>query len=312
MTGTTTTSRARGLSIDAGPEGAPDSPWRMAWRRFQANGLAVASLVVLLFLIFAAVAGPFLVVTDPNKIDYAAINAKPGPGHPLGTDHLGRDTLARLVFGLRISLLVAAYVATLDLLIGVPAGLAAGYFGGRVDMIVTRLADVLFAFPGLLLAILVAAVFGPAMTDRFGGVGRLLLVAGALSLVSWPMMARLVRSQTLSIREREFITAANAMGARDGRIIVRHVLPQLVGLIVTTSTLGIASVIVNEAVLSLLGLGIQPPDPSIGKMITDAIPYLEMNGLQVLLPSAVLVTIVLAVSFIGDGLRDAFDPASLR
>jgi ABC-type dipeptide/oligopeptide/nickel transport system permease subunit len=291
---------------------APASPWRLAWRRFRSNGLALASLIVMVLLIAAAIAGPTLVGSDPNRLDYAAINAKPSPAHPLGTDQLGRDTLARLVFGLRISLMVAAYVAILDLLIGVPAGLAAGYFGGRIDVIVTRVADVLFAFPGLLLAILVAAVFGPAMTDRFGGIGRLLLVAGALSLVSWPLMARLVRSQTLSIREREFVTAANALGASDRRIVVRHVLPQLIGLIVTTSTLGIASVIVNEAVLSLLGLGIQPPDPSIGKMITDAIPYLETNGLQVLLPSALLVTIVLAVSFIGDGLRDAFDPASLR
>lgn len=299
-------------AFEIGMAQAPASPSLLAWKRFRANGLALASLAVLLILIGIAIAGPSLVKTSPNRIDYAAINAKPSAAHPLGTDQLGRDTLARLVSGLRVSLMVAAYVALLDLILGVPAGLAAGYFGGKIDVIVTRTADVLFAFPGLLLAILVAAIFGPAMTERFGGIGRLMLVAGALSLVSWPMMARLVRSQTLSIREREFITAANALGARDGRIVVRHVLPQLVGLIVTTSTLGIASVIVNEAVLSLLGLGIQPPDPSIGKMITDSIPYLESNGLQVLLPSAVLVTIVLAVSFVGDGLRDAFDPGSLR
>jgi len=230
---------------------------------------------------------------------------------PFGTDNLGRDTLARLVYGLRVSLTVAAYVTVLDLLLGVPLGLAAGYFGGKVDVAVTRVGDVLFAFPGLLLAILVAAIFGQAMTDRFGGIGRLMLVVGALSLVSWPMMARLVRSQTLTIRERDFITAANAIGAGNTTIVRRHVFPQLLGLIVTTSTLGIAAVIVNEAVLSLLGLGIQPPDPSLGKMITDAIPYLEMNGLQVLIPSATLVIIVLAVSFVGDGLRDAFDPGSI-
>jgi len=288
------------------------TPWRLFWRRFGSNRLAVVSLVVFLALVAAALVGPRLIAASPNKIDYAAINAKPSAAHPLGTDNLGRDTLARLVYGLRISLTVAAYVAVLDLAIGVPLGLAAGYFGGKVDVIVTRIGDVLFAFPGLLLAILVAAIFGPAMTDRFGGIGRLMLVAGALSLVSWPMMARLVRSQTLSIRERDFVTAATALGAGNGTIIRRHVLPQLLGLIITTSTLSIAGVIVNEAVLSLLGLGIQPPDPSLGKMITDAIPYLEMNGLQVLVPSAALVLIVLAVSFVGDGLRDAFDPASLR
>ena len=304
--------RAAPAPFDVDLPGKPQSPGELVWKRFRANRLALVGLVAIASLILIAAFGPRFLAASPIKIDYAAINARPSAAHPLGTDYLGRDTLARLVSGLRVSLLVAAYVAILDLILGVPAGLAAGYFGGKVDVIVTRVADVLFAFPGLLLAILVAAIFGPAMTARFGGIGRLMLVAGALSLVSWPMMARLVRSQTLSIREREFISAANALGARDGRIVVRHVLPQLVGLIVTTSTLGIASVIVNEAVLSLLGLGIQPPDPSIGKMITDAIPYLEMNGIQVLLPSAILVTIVLAVSFVGDGLRDAFDPGSLR
>ncbi|MFM9108457.1 MAG: ABC transporter permease [Chloroflexota bacterium] len=303
---------SRGAAFDAEIAADPVSPGQLVWRRFRRNRLALAGLAVIVALIVLAAVGPRFITASPVKIDYAAINARPSATHLLGTDYLGRDTLSRLVSGLRVSLMVAGYVALLDLLLGVPAGLAAGYFGGKVDVIVTRVADMLFAFPGLLLAILVAAIFGPAMTDRFGGIGRLLLVAGALSLVSWPMMARLVRSQTLSIREREFISAANALGAGDGRIVVRHVLPQLVGLIVTTSTLGIASVIVNEAVLSLLGLGIQPPDPSIGKVITDAIPYLEMNGLQVLLPSATLVAIVLAVSFVGDGLRDAFDPGSLR
>jgi len=286
-------------------------PWRLFWRRFRTNKIAVVGLVVLVLLILTAIFGPSLIATNPNKLDYAAINAKPSAVHPFGTDNLGRDTLARLVYGLRVSLTVAAYVTVLDLLLGVPLGLAAGYFGGKVDVAVTRVGDVLFAFPGLLLAILVAAIFGQAMTDRFGGIGRLMLVVGALSLVSWPMMARLVRSQTLTIRERDFITAANAIGAGNTTIVRRHVFPQLLGLIVTTSTLGIAAVIVNEAVLSLLGLGIQPPDPSLGKMITDAIPYLEMNGLQVLIPSATLVIIVLAVSFVGDGLRDAFDPGSI-
>jgi peptide/nickel transport system permease protein len=240
------------------------------------------------------------------------LNAPPSAAHPLGTDNLGRDTLARLMLGLRVSLLVAFYVEVLNILLGVPLGLAAGYFGGAADVVVSRIGDVLFAFPGLLLAILIAAVFGSAVSERFGGIGRLLLVAGALSLVSWPLMARLVRGQTLAIREREYVEAAESVGATGGRIVLRHVLPQVVGLIVATSTLNVASVVVAEAVLSLLGLGIQPPDPSIGKMITESIPYLEQNPLQVFLPSAVLMLIVLSVSFVGDGLRDALDPQSLR
>ena len=284
----------------------PEPLGKRFWRRFNRNALAVTGLVVMIGVVFTAIIGPYLVAADPNAIDYAAINSLPTGEHPFGTDNLGRDTLARMTHGLRVSLLVAAYVELLDLVLGVPLGLLAGYFGGKVDFVITRIADVLFAFPGLLLAILVAAVFGSAVTDQFGGIGRLALVAGALSLVSWPLMTRLVRSQTLTIRERDYVTAAASLGAGNPRILWRHVRPQLMGLVVTTATLNVAGVIINEAVLSLLGLGIQPPDASIGKMIADAIPYLESNTLQVAIPSAMLMAIVLAVSFLGDGLRDAF------
>jgi ABC-type dipeptide/oligopeptide/nickel transport system permease subunit len=286
----------------------PVSLRRLFWRRFDSNALAVIGLVVMIAVILIAIFGPLLIATNPNKIDYTAINSLPTRQHLFGTDNLGRDTLARLIYGLRVSLLVAAYVELLDITLGVPLGLAAGYIGGKVDFVITRVADILFAFPGLLLAILVVAIFGPAVTDRFGGIGRLALVAGALSLVSWPLMTRLVRSQTLTVRERDYILAAESLGAGRVRILGRHIVPQLIGLVVTAVTLNVSSVIINEAVLSLLGLGIQPPDSSIGKMISDAIPYLESNTLQVVIPSALLMTIVLAVSFLGDGLRDAFAP----
>jgi ABC-type dipeptide/oligopeptide/nickel transport system permease subunit len=284
----------------------PDSLRKLFWRRFTRNALAKVGLVVLGGVVVAAVFGPLLVAADPNKIDYTAINSSPTAKHPFGTDDLGRDTLARLLSGLRVSLLVAAYAELIDVVFGVPLGLAAGYLGGKVDFVITRIADVLFAFPGLLLAILVAAIFGPAVTERFGGMGRLALVAGALSLVSWPLMARLVRSQTLAVREMDYVLAAESLGADRVRILLRHIVPQLIGLVVTTVTLNVAGVIINEAVLSLLGLGIQPPDASIGKMISEAMPYLESNTWQVAIPSATLMTIVLAVSFLGDGLRDAF------
>jgi oligopeptide transport system permease protein len=212
------------------------------------------------------------------------------------------------MLGLRVSLLVAFYVQTLNIAIGATLGLLAGYYGGWIDVVVTRLADMLFAFPGLLLAILVVAVWGESVTDQFGGIGRLLLVAGSLSLVSWPLMARLVRSQTLILREQEFVLMARSLGASSVWIILRHILPNVASIIIVSSTLDVAGVVVNEAVLSLLGLGIQPPDPSIGKMITDAMPYLESNTWQVFFPSALLMLIVLCVSFFGDGLRDAADP----
>jgi len=265
-------------------------------------------MIGFVLLILVAIFGPFFYTQSPIKIDYGAINGLPGATHPVGADNLGRDSLARLIYGLRVSLAVALYVETLNIGLGVTLGLLAGYYGGLIDILVTRLADMLFAFPGLLLAILVAAIFGPAVTDQFGGIGRLLLVAGALSLVSWPLMARYIRSQTLVLREEDFVSAARSLGAGNLHIIFHHILPNVLALVIISSTLDVAGVVVNEAVLSLLGLGIQPPDPSIGKMITDAIPYLESNPLQVFLPSLALMLIVLGVSFIGDGLRDALDP----
>ncbi|MEO8393789.1 MAG: ABC transporter permease [Chloroflexota bacterium] len=279
--------------------------------RFVTNRLAVVSLIGLIALVLIATVGPIVYIQNAVSQDYRAINALPNAIHVFGTDNVGRDTLARLMAGLRVSLVVALYVETLNVVLGASLGLLAGYYGGLLDIIVTRIADILFAFPGLLLAILIAATFGPAVTQQFGGIGRLLLVAGSLSLVSWPLMARFVRSQTLVLRESDFTLAARSLGASHRRIILQHILPNVTGLIIVTSTLDIASVVVNEAVLSLLGLGIQPPDPSIGKMITDSIPYLESNALQVFLPSAALMLIVLIVSFLGDGLRDALDPQSL-
>lgn len=281
------------------------------FRRLFQNRLTLLSALLFLALLLIAVLGPVLYPQNPTRPDYAAINAFPSAEHLLGTDNLGRDTLARLMIGLRISLIVAAYVEALNIVLGATLGLLAGFYGGLFDVIVTRIADMLFAFPGLLLAILVAAIFGPAVTEQFGGIGRLLLVAGSLSLVSWPLMARLVRSQVLILREQEFVTAARSLGANRQWIILRHLVPNTASLVVVASTLDIASVVVNEAVLSLLGLGIQPPDPSIGKMITEAMPFLEANAWQVFFPSAALMLIVLTVSFLGDGLRDASDPSSL-
>lgn len=282
---------------------------RFAGRLFSSR-VTLISLIAFVLIVLVAVFGPEIYPQSATRPDYGAINAFPSAEHPLGADNLGRDTLARLMQGLRVSLIVALYVEILNLLLGVTLGLLAGFYGGIIDVIVTRLADVLFAFPGLILAILIAAIFGPVVTAQFGGIGRLLLVAGSLSLVSWPLMARLVRSQVLVLREQEFVTAARSLGADNRWLVLRHIVPNLASLVIVASTLDVASVVVNEAVLSLLGLGIQPPEPSIGKMITEAMPYLETNALQVFFPAAALMAIVLTVSFLGDGLRDASDPSS--
>jgi oligopeptide transport system permease protein len=274
--------------------------------------LALFSLFGIILLVLLAIFGPRLYPVDPNYQNYSYINSWPSAYYPLGTDSLGRDTLARIFKGLQVSLLVAFYVELINIGLGASLGLLAGYYGGWLDRVITRLADMLFAFPGLLFAILVAAVFGEAVTAKFGGIGRLLLVAGSLALVSWPLMARYVRGQTLALRERDFIGAAHSIGVEDRRIILKHILPNVAGLIVVSATLDVASVVVNEAVLSLLGLGIQPPDPSIGQMIRQSIDYLESNWIQVFFPSLILTLIVLLFSFVGDGLRDAFDPQNRR
>jgi ABC-type dipeptide/oligopeptide/nickel transport system permease subunit len=278
------------------------------WRRLLRSRSAAASLFVVVLVALAALFGPPFYGVDPTHTDFADLNAAPSLDHPLGTDRLGHDTLARLLTALRVSLVVAVVVEAINMLVGGTLGLLAGYFGGWVDTLISRLADMFFAFPGLLLAILVAAVFGPWVTERYGSAARLVLVAGSLSLVGWPLMARYVRAQTLSLRERGFVLAARAIGRSELGIVHYHILPNVVGLIITAATLDVVNAIVGEATLSLLGLGVQAPDTSIGKMIVDATPYLAQNPLLVFFPAATLTMLVLAFSFVGDGMRQALDP----
>lgn len=300
------------------PEEHSDSP--SFWALLRRDPVAFASLGFIIIAIALAVVGPAIYgqLISPelqqyrsyDYQDYVNINSWPSAVHWLGADALGRDTLTRLLLGLRVSLAVAAFVELINVGLGAALGLLAGNFGGFIDFAVSRVADMLFAFPGLLLAILVSAVFGTAAQNLAGDIGRLLLVSGALALVSWPLMARYVRAQTLSLREQEYVLAARSIGASDVGIMLRHILPNVVGLIITATTLDVSSVVLNEAVLSLLGLGIQTPGSSLGIMITQAIPALERNPFQVFVPSAALTLLVLSFSFLGDGIRDALDPQS--
>jgi ABC-type dipeptide/oligopeptide/nickel transport system permease subunit len=291
----------------APPQTARPGP-TTAWGRLIRSPLGAASLALVALVILAALAGPLLYRVDPAAPDFRSINALPGLAHPLGTDRLGRDTLARLLSGLRISLLVALVVEAINIVLGASLGLLAGFFGGWVDALIARLADMLFAFPGLLLAILVAAIFGAWVTENYGATARLLLVVVSLALVGWPLMARYVRGQVLSLRQRDFVLAARAVGQRDLGILRVHILPNIAGLVITAATLDVVNVIVGEATLSLLGLGIQPPSTSIGKMIVEGAPLLAQNGMLVAAPAVALTLLVLLFSFLGDALRDAFDP----
>jgi oligopeptide transport system permease protein len=236
----------------------------------------------------------------------------------LGTDDLGRDLLARLMQGMLISLSVAILVEIVDIFLGITVGVLAGYYGGWLDQLLARFTDIMFAFPGLLFVILLTGIFGTnvdALLENVPVIGpngnaRLLLVSLALAFTVWPLMARYVRGQTLQLKEQQFVEAARTSGTSDTQIIIRHIVPNLFSIVVIASTLNIAGTIIGEAGISLLGLGVQPPGSSIGLMISDALSLLDTHPWEAILPAMALAIIVVSFSFIGDGLRDAFDPRS--
>lgn len=242
----------------------------------------------------------------------------PSAQYWLGTDDLGRDILARLMQGMLISITVALLVEVVDVVLGILVGVLAGFYGGWVDQFLARFTDLMFAFPGLLFVILLTGIFGPAADAALAGVpvvgpngnARLLVVSMALAFTVWPLMARYVRGQTLQLKEQQFIEAARTTGTGGLRIILRHIIPNLLSIVVIASTLNISNTIIGEAGISLLGLGVQAPGSSLGLMISDASGFLDTHPWEILVPTAALALIVLAFSFLGDGLRDAFDPRS--
>lgn len=269
---------------------------RAVFRQWEtAVGGAVAVVVIA-----AALLAPYIAPYHYAAQDTAPghQNAPPSPAHPLGTDDLGRDVLSRLIYGARVSLAVAFGVQLVDLVVGVVLGVISGYYGGRADQVIMRITDVMFAFPDLLLAILIMAIAPPSLLNVFL----------ALGVVSWPTMARLVRGQTMSLRGQDFVEAARATGAGDVRIIVRHILPNLLGPVVVTMATGVASIILAESTLSFLGIGVQPPYPSWGSMVSTGMTTFRSYPLQVLFPALTLAVTVLAFNLLADGLRDRLDP----
>jgi oligopeptide transport system permease protein len=281
--------------------------WTDAWHRFRRNRLALlgASLVILLILV--AILSPLLahfgIIQNPLKQDVGNIEAGPGQaGHLLGSDELGRDTLSRLMFGSQISLQVGFGVQIIILVAGLAIGSTAGYFGGRIDNLLMRFTDIWYAFPDLLFVLVVVSVFGGSLASIFG----------AIALVNWVGLARLVRGQVLSIKEKEFIEAARSSGSAPFKLVVKHLLPNSLGPIIVTVTFGIPQAIFLEAVLSFLGVGIQPPTPTWGQMVYDGYQAVYANPSSVVFPALAIGITLLAFSFIGDGLRDALDPRMRR
>jgi peptide/nickel transport system permease protein len=255
-------------------------------------------LVIVLLAVGAAVLGPALSPYDPASQDLARRLEGPSLAHPLGLDELGRDILARLLAGARISLLVGLAVVSVSCTVGMLMGSIAGYFGGRVDDLISRVIDVLMAFPGILLAIALVAVLGPSLTN----------VVLALSAIGWVGYARLVRGQALRAREFDFVQAARALGAGPARIILRHILPTALPAVVVQATLGMAGAIIAEAALSFLGLGVQPPTPSWGTMLDAGRSHLFDAPHLTVFPGLAIASLVLGFNFLGDGLRDRVDP----
>lgn len=297
-----------------------ESLWRSAFRRLARNRVAMVSAVFLGLLILIAIVGPYLLPYSYSEQHHDAVRQRPSWDHPMGTDQLGRDLMARLVFGTRISLTVGFVVQLVILAIGVPMGALAGYLGGWVDTVIMRAVDVLYAMPNLLFIILIMTFIRGTLGDGDATgvmaaiasvdskVGGLLGVYIGLGLISWLTVARIVRANTMSLKEREFVEAARGSGAKGSRILARHILPNTVAPIVVASTLGIPGAILYESGISFLGLGVIPPMPSWGLMISEAIPNMRSHPHMLIFPAAALSLTVLAFNFLGDGLRDAVDP----
>lgn len=262
------------------------------------NFAFTAGLILTVALVVVALAAPLISPFDPNMQDTSRRLEKPSRQHLLGLDDLGRDVLSRIVWGARVSLRVGFSVVLIASVIGVALGAISGYFGGIADTLIMRLTDILLAFPGILLAIAMVAVLGPSLNN----------VILALATIGWVGYARLVRGQVLKVREMEYIIAARALGAKSPRVILRHVLPNVMNPVIVMATLGLAGAILSEAALSFLGLGVQPPTPSWGAMLTAGRRYLGLANHLAYFPGAAIMAAVMGLNFLGDGLIDALDP----
>ena len=290
-----TASRTR---LSAAPTMAGRSELWRTWHRFARYRPGLAGLAVIVIIAGVAVFANFLAPYSPTEVHPAMRGAGLSHAHPLGHDHVGRDILSRLIYGARIAMIVAVLATAIAVAIGVSVGSACGYFGGRIDAVLSRVVDALMAFPTLVLLITLVAVVGPSLVN-------VILVIGT---TVWASYARIVRAEVLSLREQEFILAARATGATDGRIIWRHLVPNVVGPVIVLATLGVGGIIILEAALSFLGLGVRPPAPDWGGMLSDGRAYITIYPQIVIAPGLMIAITVLAFNLLGDGLRDALDP----
>jgi len=271
---------------------------RLFWQRFKRNRLAVAGGIIVLVLFFIAVLSPFISPYDPNGIDRRYILEPPGIKHPLGTDDLGRDILSRMIYGSRISLAVGFVAVGIATVIGMMLGAVSGYYSGWTDRIIMRFIDIMLSIPTFFLILAVIAFVGPSIWN----------IMTVIGLTSWMGVARLVRAEFLSLKEREFVLAAKALGASDIRIIFKHIMVNSMSPVFVSAVLGVASAILVESALSFLGLGVQPPTPSWGNILTLGKDNIEIAWWLSVFPGLAILITVLGYNLVGEGLRDTLDP----
>jgi peptide/nickel transport system permease protein len=275
---------------------------RILRRRFLRRPAAVGSLAVVAAVVLAAVFARWVAPYAPDETDFDALLASPSREHLLGTDELGRDTLSRIIWGARASIQAGFFATVIAMAIAVPIGLIAGYYRGRIDTVIARVTDVLLAFPFLILAVGLAAILGPSLLNA----------TLALGIAAVPPLVRIARGEALALREEDYVRAAVANGADDTVILGRHILPNMTSTLLVQATLTIPAAIIGEAVLSFLGLGVQPPTPSWGVMLNAAQPYLSQEAWLAVYPGLAIVITALAFNLLGDGLRDVLDPKTER
>ncbi|WP_275579439.1 nickel transporter permease [Halanaerobacter jeridensis] len=274
------------------------SLWKEAWKRLLKNRIAMLGLAIISILLVVAIFAPVLAPYDPLKTNVIQRLKAPSFSHWLGTDDLGRDILSRIIYGSRISIQVGVISVSLALVLGVTLGVLAGYYGGWIDSLVMRLIDIMLAFPSILLAIVIMAILGPQLSNAMIAIG----------FVNLPRFARIVRSSVLSVKEEEYVSAAQSLGSSDFRIITKHILPNCLAPLTVQSTLSIATAILEAAGLSFLGLGAQPPTPEWGAMLSSGRSAIQVAPWVVAFPGLAIMITVLGFNLFGDGLRDALDP----
>ena len=284
------------------PQASTSRRRNRSWEKFRHNRSAMLGAAIVLFFMLAALFAPVIAGYDPSQVSFTAIRKSPSMAHWLGTDELGRDILSRLVFGARASLLAGVCSVLIALLVGIPFGLLAGYFGGIIDGCISRATEALLSIPFLILAIALAAFLGPSLVNAMIAIG----VSAA------PLFIRLARGQVLAIKNEDYVQSTRSLGASNTRIVLRHILPNIMPALIVQATIMIASAIIAEASLSFLGLGLQPPNPSWGSMLNTAKNFMTQAPWMSIFPGTAIFLVVFGFNLLGDGLRDALDPRQDR